>query len=82
ASTENRASRITLPTINGQRGNPVIWGQSFFGELREQKGDIGARGLFESYPAALNPLALDDIAILQDADTPDALNALLMGKLP
>jgi len=76
AIAENRASRITLPVTEGQRGNPVIWGQSFFDELKLQKGDVGARGLFESYPAAINPFSLDDAAILQDADTPEALSLL------
>ncbi|XDZ66302.1 NTP transferase domain-containing protein [Alphaproteobacteria bacterium LSUCC0684] len=81
ALAENRSSRITLPMVNGQRGNPVIWGRSFFDELQEQKGDIGARGLFESHPAALNPLSLDDALILEDADTPQALKALRKGEI-
>jgi len=81
ALAENRSSRITLPMVNGRRGNPVIWGQSFFEELQEQKGDVGARGLFESHPAALNPLTLDDALILEDADTPQALKALQKTKI-
>jgi len=72
----NSRGRITLPVVAGRRGNPVLWGEAFFEELRAQTGDIGARGLFENHPAALNPLAFDDPAILEDADTPEMLAAL------
>lgn len=73
---ENRASRITLPEYGGQRGNPVIWGEAFHDELAQITGDTGGRALFQSYPAAVNPLMIDDPAAFLDADTPEALAQL------
>lgn len=71
---ERRASRITLPAVEGQRGNPVIWGESFFAEMAGITGDTGARPLFEAYPAAINAVAFDLPDLLIDADTPEALD--------
>ncbi|MGC6484317.1 MAG: NTP transferase domain-containing protein, partial [Candidatus Puniceispirillales bacterium] len=71
---ERRASRITLPAVDGQRGNPVIWGESFFAEMAGITGDTGARPLFEAYPAAINAVAFDLPDLLLDADTPEALD--------
>ena len=34
---------ITLPTSDGKRGNPVLWGKAFFPELAAMTGDSGGR---------------------------------------
>ena len=70
---ESRWSRITAPLIDGVRGHPVIWGQSFFGDISQIEGDVGARALFNSYPAAVNSVLWNDRTVLMDADTPQAL---------
>ena len=70
---ESRWSRITAPLIDGARGHPVIWGQSFFGDISQIEGDTGARALFNSYPAAVNSILWNDRTLLMDADTPQAL---------
>ncbi len=75
-ATESRATHITLPIAAGRRGNPVIWGESFFAEIAGIKGDTGARPLFEAYPAALNAVPFDTPDLFLDADTPQTLAAL------
>ena len=68
-------SRITLPSFEGRRGNPVIWGRSFFDELASLQGDTGGRVLLAHYPAALNALGWSDGSIHQDIDTAEDLAA-------
>lgn len=75
-SLDHPASRITLPVIEGRRGHPVIWGESFFGEMANIKGDTGARPLFETYPDAINGVPFDRPELLLDADTRKALDLM------
>ncbi len=71
---EGRA--ICVPTKDGKRGNPVLWGAEFFAEMKEVAGDVGARHLIGEHPEALHEVAMDDEAVLVDVDTPEALIAL------
>lgn len=72
--TEGRA--ICVPSHGGRRGNPVLIGRQFFGEIAKMDGDRGARALFDRYPALVCSLPMSDDSILQDVDTPAALEAL------
>ena len=67
--------RITLPSWEGKRGNPVIWGSSFFPELKQLLGDVGGRQLLQDHCAAHNPVEFATSAIFQDIDTPADLPA-------
>ena len=69
--TDNRKSKITIPSFKGQKGNPVIWGRSFFHDLSNLEGDVGGRTLFSEHPAAINMLEMDDPWVVKDADTPE-----------
>ena len=69
--TDNRKSKITIPSFKGQKGNPVIWGRSFFHDLSNLEGDVGGRTLFREHPAAINILEMDDPWVVKDADTPE-----------
>jgi len=69
--TNNRRSKITIPSFNGKKGNPVIWGRSFFPDLLNLEGDVGGRALFNHHPAAINLLDMDDPAVVTDTDTPE-----------
>ena len=69
--TDNRKSKITIPSFKGQKGNPVIWGRSFFHDLSNLEGDVGGRALFSEHPAAINILEMDDPWVVEDADTPE-----------
>ena len=75
--TNNRKSKITIPSFNGRKGNPVIWGRSFFPDLSNIEGDLGGRALFSQHPAAINLLDVDDSAFVTDADTPEDFDNFL-----
>ncbi|MGB6964572.1 MAG: molybdopterin-binding/glycosyltransferase family 2 protein, partial [Xanthobacteraceae bacterium] len=40
-----KGALVALPTIDGQRGNPVVWSRRFFPDLMAVEGDVGARYL-------------------------------------
>ena len=70
-----RAALIVVPTIEGKRGNPVLWSRRFFPELAALEGDVGARHLIATYGEALTEVPADAAALI-DIDTPEALSAL------
>jgi molybdenum cofactor cytidylyltransferase len=69
-----RGALVVVPTIDGKRGNPVVWSRRFFPELAGLEGDIGARNLIGRYAEAVTEVPLTDTAALIDVDTPDALD--------
>jgi molybdenum cofactor cytidylyltransferase len=71
---EGRA--IVVPTRRGKRGNPVLWGRRFFGEMRDLGGDVGARHLIGAYPEAVAEVEMTGDGVLTDIDTPQALARL------
>jgi molybdenum cofactor cytidylyltransferase len=71
---EGRA--IIVPTRRGKRGNPVLWGRQFFGEMKALEGDAGARSLMVAYPEALTEIEMTSDGVLTDIDTPQALARL------
>ena len=48
-----------VPTIDGKRGNPVVWSRRFFPDLMALEGDIGARHLIGRYAEAVAEVPLD-----------------------
>jgi molybdenum cofactor cytidylyltransferase len=66
---------IVVPTINGKRGNPVVWSRRFFPELVALEGDVGARHVIGRYGEAVVEVAADPAALI-DVDTPEALLAV------
>ena len=70
-----KGALIVLPTIEGKRGNPVLWSRRFFGDLMAIEGDVGARHLIGRYPEAVAELPVANRAALLDVDTPEALRA-------
>jgi molybdenum cofactor cytidylyltransferase len=73
--TEGRS--ICVPTVQGKRGNPVLFATRFVPEMRELCGDVGARHLIGTYAEEVVEIEMDDDAALLDIDTPAALSALL-----
>ena len=66
---------ICVPTVNGKRGNPVLWGASYFAELQTLKGDTGAKHLIGLYSEAVCEVPMPDDGPLRDIDTPEELAA-------
>jgi molybdenum cofactor cytidylyltransferase len=69
---------IVLPSFNGQRGNPVLWGRRFFDDLQALSGDAGARQILHRHMASIIELPVQSDAVLRDFDTPETLAALLL----
>lgn len=61
---------IVIPTCGGQRGNPVLFARSLFGELRSLHGDVGGRALFGSHAQDIALVEVGDRGVLLDVDTP------------
>jgi molybdenum cofactor cytidylyltransferase len=63
---------IVLPTIEGKRGNPVLWSRAFFPELMSITGDTGARHILARHEEAVERVEIGAAAGV-DVDTPEAL---------
>jgi molybdenum cofactor cytidylyltransferase len=70
-----KGALVVVPTIEGKRGNPVVWSRRFFSDLMAIEGDVGARFLIGRYPEAVAEVPVGKAA-LTDIDTPDALVAV------
>lgn len=65
---------LCVPVCDGRRGNPVLWGRRYFGELLSLGGDRGARALLERHAAAIRAVPAGE-GVLRDVDEPHALPA-------
>ncbi|MCY4052708.1 MAG: nucleotidyltransferase family protein [Hyphomicrobiales bacterium] len=68
---EGRES-ICVPVAGGRRGNPTLWGASYFKRMFSCKDDVGARDLLLEFTDCVREVVFDDTATLTDVDTPDA----------
>jgi molybdenum cofactor cytidylyltransferase len=70
---------ICVPTLEGKRGNPVLWAKRFFPEMGGVSGDTGARHLIGEHSDQVCEVPMDGEAssdgVLVDLDTPEALAA-------
>jgi molybdenum cofactor cytidylyltransferase len=71
---------ICVPSFNGKRGNPVLWSNAYFQEMREVAGDVGARHLIGAHADDIKEVAMPDAGVLEDLDTPAALAAHLSAR--
>ena len=69
----DRGALIVMPTVEGRRGNPVLWARRFFPDLMAIEGDVGARHFIGRYGEAVAEVPLEESAALVDVDTPEAL---------
>ncbi len=76
ASQKNIADKIVVPIHNGVRGNPVMFGRTFYDSLLQHEGDSGARFLIKQYPEKVVEVETGDESVLKDYDTPEALQQL------
>ena len=64
-----RGRAICVPTCDGERGNPVLWGADFFGAIDGLAGDQGARRLLETSADRVTDVPVRDRGIFIDLDT-------------
>lgn len=60
---------IVAPFYQGQRGNPVLFDRSLFGELAATQGDQGGRMLVTRHEGDVERVKVDDPSVLLDVDT-------------
>ena len=72
----DKGALVAVPTIDGKRGNPVVWSRRFFPDLMTVEGDVGARYLIGRYAEAVAEVPVSGAAALTDVDTPEALAAV------
>jgi molybdenum cofactor cytidylyltransferase len=68
-----KGALAVIPTIDGKRGNPVLWSRRFFPDLMAIEGDVGARNLIARYGEAVVEVPVTGKGALVDVDTPEAL---------
>jgi molybdenum cofactor cytidylyltransferase len=71
-----KGALVVVPSIEGRRGNPVVWSRRFFPDLMAVQGDVGARHLIGSYAEAVVEVPVSGAAALTDVDTPESLSAV------
>jgi molybdenum cofactor cytidylyltransferase len=71
-----RGALVVVPSIEGRRGNPVVWSRRFFPDLMTVSGDVGARHLIASFAEAVVEVPVAGEAALTDVDTPESLSAV------
>ncbi len=77
ASFADSPSPIVIPTFEGRRGNPVLFGRETFSRMETLSGDSGARPLFQEYAERIRTVAVNTPAIHFDLDTPEDYRRLL-----
>ncbi|MGI9190354.1 MAG: nucleotidyltransferase family protein, partial [Longimicrobiaceae bacterium] len=70
------ADAVCVPTYDGRRGNPVLWGRAHFRELAALTGDVGGRTLFPALGDRVLEVPVENPGVLLDVDTPAAWRAL------
>ena len=73
---ERPEAQAIVPTLLGQRGNPVLLSRALFDAVERISGDQGARRLLDAAGEAVVEVPLDDPAIALDIDTPEAFAAI------
>ena len=73
AFAPEQGALAVVPTIDGKRGNPVLWSRRFFPELMAIDGDVGARNLIGRYGEAVIEVPVAGKGALVDIDTQEAL---------
>lgn len=68
---------VVLPTWDGKRGHPVLFGRAVFAELLGAPRDEGARAVVHRDPARVAEVPVDDPTVLEDFNTPDDYKRLL-----
>jgi molybdenum cofactor cytidylyltransferase len=76
AFAPEQGALAVVPTIEGKRGNPVLWSRRFFPDLMGLEGDVGARNLIARYGEAVTEVPVTGKAALTDVDTPEAFEGI------
>ncbi|MGB8314100.1 MAG: nucleotidyltransferase family protein, partial [Aestuariivirga sp.] len=67
---------ICVPTFEGKRGNPVLWGRQHFVALEDIEGDQGGRLLLDALSDEVVEVDVRSQGVLVDVDTPQVLQEI------
>lgn len=75
---------VVVPTHQGRRGHPVVFGRDLFDHLLDAPMDLGARAVVRAQQGKgrLLEVPVTDAAVLEDIDTPEAYEDLLRRSAP
>jgi molybdenum cofactor cytidylyltransferase len=76
AFAPEQGALAVIPTIEGKRGNPVLWSRRFFPDLMRLEGDVGARNLIGRYGEAVTEVPVAGKAAFTDVDTQEAFDGV------
>ena len=60
---------ICVPTYQGTRKNPTVFGRRFYPQLMDIRGDRGARQLIDTHPGQVETVEMHDALCFFDVDT-------------
>lgn len=78
-AAEREPDRIVFPRYEGRRGHPVLFPRRLVGELRELRGDRGARAVLERHRDEALALDVEDPGVCLDIDTPRDYASVMRG---
>lgn len=78
----SRHVAIAVPTYEGRRGHPALFGREVFQELLDAPQDVGARAVLRGAPGRVAEVPVDDASVLEDIDTPEAYEELVRRSGP
>jgi len=76
------ADAICVPVHQGRRGNPVLWGATYFAEMMTLTGDVGAKPLLTRHAHRVIEVPVASSGIFADVDTTDDLARLKTRSAP
>jgi molybdenum cofactor cytidylyltransferase len=76
-SFRNDPERIHIPTCDGRKGHPVLFGQRFWNDLQAAPLEEGARWAVRKNQQDVLTIPVADKGILLNVDTPEQYRALL-----
>lgn len=77
ASASIARGRIAVPTVKGQRGNPIILPAALKDEVLERGVAFGCRNLIRDNPALVAPVEMHNPNFIRDIDTREAYRAII-----
>ena len=61
--------KIAVPFYQGKRGNPVLFGREYIGDLLGMRGDRGGRSILETHPEDILRIRTRSEGVIRDIDT-------------
>lgn len=80
---ESDKSKVFVPYVGSQRGNPIIFPSALIRKMREQGKTIGCRKFIQNNPEHIHKFSVPNDAFITDLDTPqDAIRYGYLTLLP